>query len=357
MAGCFTTIRWLAAILCATLLGCVVTPEELDEAALTGEDEETIASISQAAKACATSATFKYSTSGDITTAKIGVTEVAWFTKGAYTVRMAGPSRTFMGGLGVPVVTTTMWVRTLITPFDPAVMSIKQRGEWLNAARAVNCATGAPDILAIAYEYIEGSTNDPGYEFGADFHDYLGIDWDPPDTSVVEADPAQLGKLDCSGYMRLVFGERTSFVHDGRESRIPLSMYQEGFLPRSSKDQYHAGSGKILVPFRTEPAGAPAFDGEPTPEELDAIQVGDLVFFDTNCDYTVATPSCGADWTSISHVGLHVGRDILGDHRFLSSRIVADGPTVANAGGWSVFNAAIGVGGTYPKRFRAARRL
>jgi cell wall-associated NlpC family hydrolase len=236
-------------------------------------------------------------------------------------------------------------------------MSSEAMSAWLDAARAENCATGTPDILAIAFEYIEGAPKDAAYEFGADFHDYLGVDWYPPDGDVVAADPAQLGKLDCSGFIRLVFGERTNFVHDGASAKIPLSVERAGAIPRTSRDQYRSGPGKILVPFRTEPPGAAPFHGEPTAKELDAIEVGDLVFFDTSCEYEVTTPSCGADWTTISHIGLYVGQDALGDRRFLSSRIVADGPTAANAGGFSIFNPTHGLSRSYPMWFRAARRF
>jgi cell wall-associated NlpC family hydrolase len=356
MANRVTGRRSVAVIgFCLTLAGCML--EEPGESALLGEEHESIASISQALSSCAPSATFKFSTSGDVTTARIGGTEVAWFTEGAYTVRMLGPLRTFVAGPSLPV-TTTMWVRTLPAPFDLAATASTDLGSWLDAARAENCATGTPDLLDIAFEYTEGAPKDAAYEFGADFHDYLGIDWDPPDADLIAANPAQLGKLDCSGYVRLVFGERVNFVHDGTNARIPLSKEaRAGSIPRTSRDQYHSGPGKILVPFRTEPRGAPPFHGEPTPKELDAIQVGDLVFFDTSCDYTAEAPSCGADWSTISHIGLYVGQDALGDRRFLSSRIVADGPTVADTGGASIFNPTHGATHAYPMWFRAARRF
>ncbi len=312
----------------------------------------------QVGTACTASATFKFATSGDVTTASISGTSVAWFTRGAYSVRMAGPSRTFSAGVsGVPAVTTTMWVRTLTTPFDPTAMGTTARSAWLNAARAVNCTGGTTDILAIAYEYIEGGPKDAGYANGADFQDYLGISWDPLDGSVVAPDPTQLGLLDCSGYLRLVFGERTNFLYNGISAKIPLSFYQAGTLTRASEDQYQSGPGKIIVPFRTQPAGAAAFNGAPTATELATIQVGDIVFFDSNCDYTVTSPSCETDWNAIGHTGIYVGRDSSNNARFLSARSTAAGPTVANTGGWSVFNDAVGVSGTYPKRFRAARRF
>ncbi|MDI1478397.1 hypothetical protein [Polyangium sp. y55x31] len=393
MAKCSTMFRVFAAFLpCVTiagaLSGCVLDTEEPLDIAQVGldlEDDDESQKVAseedepedvepedvaaeekksrgnpspQAGAACTTSATFKFATSGDVTTASINTTVVAWFTKGAYTVRMTGPSRTFAAGVaGAPSVTTTMWIRTLPTPFDPATMGTTARSAWLNAARIVNCSTGTSDILAVAYDYIEGASKDAGYANGADFQDYLGISWDPPDGNIVAADTTQIGKLDCSGFLRLIFGHHANFVYGGVEAKIPMSWYVAGTLTRASKDQYQSGPGKIIVPFRTQPTGAAAFNGAPSATELSAIQVGDIVFFDSSCDYSVASPSCGTDWTTISHTGIYVGRDSSNNARFLSSRSTADGPTVANTGGWSVFNDAAGISGTYPKRFRAARRF
>ena len=366
--------------LAASLPGCLLDAEEPLDIAQTGalpEDDHEVDAVAieedepddskgkkasgttpQAGAACTVAATFKYATSGDVTTASINSTVVAWFTKGAYTVRMTGPSRTFSAGVtSVPSVTTTMWIRTLTTPFDPVTMGTTARSAWLNAARIVNCVTGTSDILAVAYEYIEGASKDAGYANGADYHDFLGIPWDPIDANIIAADTTQHGKIDCSGYLRLIFGQHANFLYNGVEAKIPMSLYVKGTLTRSSKDQYQSGPGKILVPFRTQPTGATAFNGTPTATELAAIEVGDIVFFDSSCDYAVSTPSCGADWTSIGHTGIYVGRDTLNNARFLSSRSTANGPTVANTGGWSVFNNATGISGTYPKRFRGARRF
>jgi len=357
----FGVLRSLVALTLSavTLTGCIVETGDSEEDSVADLDNENTDEAASAASLCTAAATFTYSTSGDTTTALLNGTAVAWFTKGAYTVRMTGPSRTFAAGnvAGVPAVTTTNWVRTMATPFDPATVTTTTRSAWLNAARAVNCATGTSDVLAIAYEYVEGTTKDAAYLNGSDFHDYLGISWTPIDGSTVSPDPAQLGGIDCSGYMRLVWGYRSNFTYNSVAAKIPLSLYSSAGIPRASRDIYQSAPGKILVPFRTQPAGATSMNGAPTATELALMQSGDLVFFDSSCDYTAATPVCGADWNAIGHVGMYIGRDSNGDYRFLSSRSQANGPTVANTGGWSVFNAAVGVSGTYPKRFRASRRL
>jgi hypothetical protein len=70
---------------------------------------------------------------------------------------------------------------------------------------------------------------------------------------------------------------------------------------------------------------------------------GDLVFHD-------ASTNDGAD---IDHVGIYLGKDDRGGHRFISSRKTANGPTMGDAGGVSLLNG----NGLYAKSFVAARRL
>jgi cell wall-associated NlpC family hydrolase len=336
--------------LCTALTGCAV--EEREDLLVESPD-----AIGQT---CAAATSFTFKTAGDKTIAYLGSQPVAWFTTGAYTVLMTGPSRTFTSGSPATVtVNSTSWVRTMAQPFTGS-MSKSSMTSWLNAARAVNCAapTGTPDILAIAFEYAEGASDDAGYDYGADFHDYLGVSWLPLDGTLKLADPLEKGKLDCSGYMRLVWGHRTNFVYNLTSSKIPLSFNAySNALPRESEDIYENGPGKLVVPFRVAPAGASASNGgAPTAAELAALQVGDLVFFDGDCDYSVANPSCGTSASAITHVGTYVGTDTGGRYRFISSRASADGPTIGNGSGWSVFDMNP-TSTFYPKRFRAARRL
>ncbi|UQA55800.1 hypothetical protein [Polyangium aurulentum] len=336
--------------LTATLTACLVEEEAEDVAS----DPEAIG------ETCAAATSFTYKTSGDKTIAYLGTQPVASFTAGAYTVHMTGPSRTFTWGAPATVtVTSTSWVRTMATPFNPA-MSKSSLTSWLNAARAVNCAapTGTPDIIAIAYDYVEGTPGDAGYDSGADFNDYLGLSWLPLDGLLSLADPLEKGKLDCSGFMRLVWGHRTNFHYNLTASKIPLSWHAfTNSLPRDSSEIYTAGPGKVIVPFRVAPSGGIVSNGgAPTATELGLLQVGDLVFFDLSCDYSLASPSCVKDASAITHAGMFVGKDGAGRYRFISSRVSSDGPTIGNTSGWSVFD--MNASSTYfPKRFRAARRL
>lgn len=361
------------AALAASLTGCIGENNDASfgdhDTEITGDDgageppgsdvepgEEPVVDVEAG---CAGRAVFTFARSGDTTIASIDGEPVAWFTDDAYSVRMTGPSRSFgAGSAEAPGVTTTTWLRTWREPFHAEGTSEDELSAWLDAARAVNCAAGTKDVLAIAYEYVEGTTNDARYALGADFHDFLGITWDPIDAKSILPTLGHEGALDCSGYMRLVWGGRTNFSFDGEDASIPLSMKSApGHLPRTSEDMYRSGTGKIVVPFRTEPSGAPAFQGAPTATELSLIQPGDLVFFDSTCNYALSTLTCVKDPGGISHVGMFVGRDTSGNSRFISSRSTADGPTVGNTGGWSIFNAGAGGTGSYPQRFRGARRL
>ncbi|MDI1445757.1 hypothetical protein [Polyangium sp. 6x1] len=379
----FATVLLPGFALAASLTGCLGGNEKIagdekefaggNEAGETGGDEATTPPggepgvevggeepEAQSAGPCAKMAAFKFATSGDTVIASLDGAPVAWFTHGGYSVRMAGPSRTFgAASTSAATVTTTTWVRTLSEPFDAEKTSEETLSAWLNAARGVNCDAGTEDVLAISYEYVEGGKEDARYALGADFHDFLGIDWDPIDAKNILPDLGLEGALDCSGYMRLVWGSRANFSFEGKDASIPLSLKSvAGHLPRTSEDMYRFGTGKIVVPFRTQPAGAPAFQGAPTLTELASIEPGDLVFFDTECNYAIATALlCGKSPTAISHVGMFVGRDSGGNYRFISSRSTANGPTVGNTGGWSIFNAGADGTGSYPQRFRGARRL
>jgi cell wall-associated NlpC family hydrolase len=240
-------------------------------------------------------------------------------------------------------------------------MSAAAKTDWLNAARAVNCPapTGKADVIAMAFEYVEGTPLHAGYAYGADFNDYLGTSWKPPDASVRPPDPAMLGKLDCSGYMRMIWGSRTNFTYKGTSASLPLSLDAvTGMLPRRSYQQYVSGPGKVIIPFRRVPVGGSAAKGgTPTAAEVSGLAAGDLVFFDMTCDYGATSPSCSADpAVAIGHVGMFLGADNAGNLRFISARTSSDGPTIGNVSGWSILNSTT-ASSSFAKRFRAARRL
>jgi cell wall-associated NlpC family hydrolase len=289
--------------------------------------------------------------------ARIRVTEngawVATFTIGCYTATLAGPARTFSetfrsgGATRTVTVAHSTWVRATPGPVDA---TIDER--WLSCALAANHAA-TPDALAIAVQYIKGAPPillgdlqiagnasygpllpDGTRDEGADFNDYLGLRWLYPAEAPDRPEASQHRCLDCSGYMRMVWGYRHHLPDAGYPDTIPLSRRPQSntTLPRRSFELYEGATGMILI----EDVGTQATD-------LDILDVGDLVFFDVERD----------DGPRLDHVGMYLGPDVSGAHRFISSRKTADGPTLADAGGRSLLNGT----GTYARGFRAARRL
>jgi cell wall-associated NlpC family hydrolase len=267
-------------------------------------------------------------------------------------VTLTGPERTFqerfrLNGVDVVVeVTHSTWVRAAPGPVDGRVDE-----RWLRLALAANQA-GTPDALAIAMQYVKGAPvlnegdlqiagnasygplGPDGRREGSDFSDYLGLRWlyptDPPDTP----EPDQFLCLDCSGFMRMVWGYRHHLPGSGYPDTVPLSRdpRQASALPRRAVQMYDDAPGVVLIPDR----GVQVTD-------LGRLDVGDLVFFDSAED----------DGVAIDHVGLYLGVDADGRNRFISSRKIADGPTMGDVGGVSVLSGQR----FYARAFRAARRI
>jgi cell wall-associated NlpC family hydrolase len=273
---------------------------------------------------------------------------IALFTQGAATVTLAGPTRTFSDPAGTARVRHGVWVRMLPRPFDGDV-----DWTWLGSALAAN-ADRRPDVLAIALQYVKGAPSlfagelriagdacygplrrDGSRDEGSDFNDYLGIAWTYPDGEVDEPEARQERCLDCSGFVRMVFGYRRAFPHAGYGISIPLSLRpvrDRSALPRRAFEMLRGGPGRIII--RND--GMQVVD-------LSKVRIGDLVFFDAETD----------DGTRIDHVGIYVGLDRRARHRFLSSREGANGPTMSDIRGASVLDGL----GFYARAFRAVRRL
>jgi cell wall-associated NlpC family hydrolase len=264
---------------------------------------------------------------------------LATFTNGARTVSLRGPSRTFTEPSASSPVVSTTWVRILPAPFEGRVSE-----PWLNAA----LADTSPDVLAIATQYVEGAppiydgsglkiAGDAAYgpidpvtgirQEGSDFNDYLGIAW----TYGANADapePEQINSLDCSGFIRMVWGYR---------SGLPLALSpSRAAIPRRAAHMLDAAPGVIIAPNQ----GAQMTN-------LTPLAAGDLVFFDID----------PGDGGQIDHVGIYIGRDTGGRYRFISSRRTINGPVFGadygGQGGRSVLDGT----GYWAARFRAVRRL
>ena len=273
---------------------------------------------------------------------------IASFTQGASSVVLAGPTRTFSERTAPSSVTHSFWVRTLPSPFTGTVDQV-----WLNAALAANRA-GVPDVFGIAMQYVEGAPlltegglpigGDAAYgpllpdgtlQEGSDFNDYVGVTWIYANGQTDAPEPDQFGCLDCSGYMRMIWGLRHSLDGSGYGDTIPLCLSplpDRSALPRRSFEICAAGPGVLVIPN----AGKQVSNFAP-------LMPGDLVFFDASTN----------DGTQIDHVGMYLGVDAQGKHRFVSSRKSIDGPTLGDYRGASILEGT----GLYARSFRAARRL
>lgn len=267
---------------------------------------------------------------------------VAVFTDEARTALLTGPRRSFSEPKATrATVNTSSWVRLLPQPWRAGAESEDWFTAWFTAARADT----SPDVLAIAAEYLvdaPAETDANGVRFrgdasfgpvkasGAgrqeqsDFYDYLGLPWQFPDTGGVRPERSRYGAVDCSGYVRLVFGYRLGMPLLGANAPGPG-------IPRRAYAISEFGPGVQLVANERRRA-----------TDYGRLQPGDLVFFEVEDD-----PD------TLDHVGIYLGLDDEGHHRFISSRERINGPTLGDVGGTSLLDD----GGLYSTAWRSARRL
>ena len=271
---------------------------------------------------------------------------LATLTDGAYTVTLAGPVRTFTESTAAHPVRHGVWVRTLPAPFDGNLDS-----DWLKSALKAN-TQAVPDVAAIAMQYIAGApvifedgfqiAGDASYgplkngerEEGSDFNDYLGIEWVYPE-QVDKPEKRQLHCLDCSGFIRMVWGYRRHLPGKNFPTTVPLCLKPQkvhGAIPRRALEIYGAAPGVVIVS-----------NTKVQVKDFSKMGAGDLVFFDADEN----------DGTRIDHIGMHLGLDAGNHHRFISSRKGANGPTLGDCKGKSILDGT----GLYARAFRAVRRL
>lgn len=267
---------------------------------------------------------------------------LAKLTAGARTAVLTGPVRNFSEPESTDAtVTTNKWVRVLPQPWSHDDTDASWFRSWLDK----QSQSTEPDVLAVAFQYVtdapdkSNSSNvrfrgeakfgplnpqNPSYRDEAtDFYEYLGREWKFPDGNRETPDPERYGSVDCSGYIRLVYGYRMGLdLHDTNKSGPGL--------PRRAFAIAKHGPGTAVIPDRGHAATA-----------YDRLLPGDLVFFDPYGD------------DQIDHAGIYMGVDSEGHHRFISSRGTANGPTMGDLGGLSLLDG----GGLYSRNFRTARRL
>jgi len=266
---------------------------------------------------------------------------LATFTDGARTVALTGPSRTFAEPRFTDAtITTTTWVRLAPVVWTAGAEKAGWFGQWFEEARKDT----SPDVFAVAMQYADGAADVKDADglvlhgdaiFGpvepagyarleqSDFLDYLGISYAFPDISK-EPKVDHWGALDCSGFVRMVYGYRLGYPMLGTNDPGPG-------LPRRAYAIAENGPGVALIPNKRTRVTT-----------YDALQPGDLVFFEVE----------GAE-DELDHVGIFVGIDSDGHYRFMSSRERANGPTFGDLGGTSLLDD----GGMYSRGWRAARRI
>jgi cell wall-associated NlpC family hydrolase len=266
--------------------------------------------------------------------------QVASLTDGSRTALLAGRSRTFTEPrFTKTAITSTAWIRLAPQAWHAGA----EREPWFTGWLPKAVGDTTPDILAIALQYTDGAADQVSKKlriggdanFGpdsaegrlekSDFYDFLGIGWDFPDGVHERAEPARARSLDCSGFVRMVYGYRAGYPLLGSNTKGPG-------LPRRAWALSELGPGTALIP-----------DEKRQITDFSTLQPGDLLFFNLE-------PQLG---TQVSHTGIYLGIDGDGHHRVLSSRKVANGPTFGDAGGVSLIDGS----GTYAKAFRAAKRL
>lgn len=306
-----------------------------------------------------------------------GNAKVATFTDKCYTVSMAGPSRTFTevnsvsGSTNMTTysVTHSTWVRKLTAPFSIAVYNSNPMAQkevlkqWLYDAIIAN-QNGVPDVLETAMQYIAGASAQTGifnnksvqmygdatYSSGGDYNDYfqVTINYTNPWTKTDAPEANEALSLDCSGYMRMIWGARSNSSGSYTDGQIPLSIDKNSSwdnsnntMTRTSYAMYANSPGEVII----------AHTGATAMNQVSKLNIGDLVFFDDNI---------GTSASKINHVGMYIGQwtqpgTATSYARFISSRTSINGPTMGDYKGASLLNYS--TTSKYSKTFCAARRL
>ncbi len=269
---------------------------------------------------------------------------LATFTDGARTVDVTGPKRTFREPKFTKAsVTVDVWVR--LAPHEWRAGA--ERESWFKDWFTHGLTDTSLDALAVAFQYVDGapdlydangvryagdaqfgpysSSDADGRAENNDFYDYLGTTYSFPDGASVKPKKDRYGDVDCSGFIRLVYGYRLGYPL--RNTNTPGDA-----LPRRAFAMSQYGPGAEVI----KDQGVPARD-------YGALQPGDLLFFNVD-------PS---DGPAVDHSGIFLGVDEAGHYRFISSRTLANGPTMGD----SKYAAIIDGDGHFASAFRNARRL
>ncbi|MFI9357636.1 NlpC/P60 family protein [Streptomyces lydicus] len=273
---------------------------------------------------------------------------LATFTDGARTAVLAGPTRTWSEPRTTSaVVHSDAWVRLMPEEWRPGHERTREFREWFPKV----LADRSPDVIGTAFQYGDGAPDRraasglryagkahfgprvPGQSSSSfhyldeksDFYDYLGVPWTFQDGTRKEPEKARYGDVDCSGFMRLVWGYRMGYPLHATNTAGPG-------LPRRAYAIADLAPGVLLIPNTGR-----------RPADISLLQPGDLVFFAID----IGRPH------GIDHCGIYLGPDDNGHPRFYSSRSKANGPTMGDLAG----RATLDGDGFYAQGLRMARRL
>ncbi|MFE7565666.1 C40 family peptidase [Streptomyces sp. NPDC057539] len=279
---------------------------------------------------------------------------VATFTDGARTATLTGPSRTFDEPANTSSrVVTQNWVRLMPEVWTEGAEKEQWFKDWFKEYHG----SERDDLFAIAFQYVEGApvrTDDEGVPYAgdadygplnpngdegeaprleeSDFYDYLGIPYTFRDGTTKKPEAARHRSIDCSGYIRTVFGYRGGYpltAPDGTGAG----------LPRTADGMARSTAGVDIIELS---GPAPHYE-RPKSLSVLRLQPGDLVFFKTE----------SRSESRLDHIGMYLGPDTQGHRIFISSRKEVNGPTMGDEGGTSRLDG----NGYYATALRSAKRL
>ncbi|MFF4578330.1 NlpC/P60 family protein [Streptomyces sp. NPDC001389] len=276
---------------------------------------------------------------------------LATFTDGARTATLTGPSRTFTEPANTSTrVVTENWVRLMPEPWKQGAESTPWFKEWFRKY----FGSQEDDIFAVAFQYGDqapvkkdaqgvsyagdasfGPLNPNGSEGNdlrleqSDFFDYLGTPYTFRNGVRKTPQTARYRSMDCSGFVRTVFGYRA------RYPLMPDDTPGPG-LPRTANGIARSALGADVIPLK-------GVGAEFRPASIDVIQPGDLLFFKLDARTK----------DRLDHTGIYLGTDTDGHQIFISSREEANGPTIGDKGGTSRLDG----NGYYAATLRSVKRL
>ncbi|AKL67229.1 MULTISPECIES: NlpC/P60 family protein [Streptomyces] len=276
---------------------------------------------------------------------------LATFTDGARTATLTGPSRTFTEPANTKTrVVTENWVRLMPEAWKEGAENEQWFKEWFKKY----FGSQEDDVFAMAFQYGDqapvkkdaqgvayagdasfGPINPNGSEGNdlrleqSDFYDYLGTPYTFRNGTKKAAQSARYRSMDCSGFVRTVFGYRA------RYPLLPDDKPGAG-LPRTANGMARSSLGADVLALK-------GVTPEDRPTAIDVIQPGDLLFFKLDARTK----------DRLDHTGIYLGTDTDGHKIFISSREEANGPTIGDKGGTSRLDG----NGYYATTLRSAKRL